>query len=334
MGEPLARAVELNPNLPEALADYAWYRWVNIGEEGVVELYRRALDLDPLNVGRYGALGVFLGVNGDIREAREVIEQLKLLFDDPDSYRAIANIYDIVGDVDHAIAWTIKARDAEPENQSHVEKLAEYYVDIGDFATAEEVLPEISVGLLFKMRRYDEMIEQAEDLIMDYPEDVQLRVHLASAYTRTGAPDLAIRLIRSSGLLDSIAHGWRGSEDFGAFYALVDAAHAAGNVAEARDLAQRHLESHYGGESSDWWVSLNLACLNAIVGDDSAVYERLQMLLDNNHLAWPPAVRDAACFTRFQEDPAYLAVVDHYEGRREMLRERLPETLARYGVSL
>jgi TolB-like protein/tetratricopeptide (TPR) repeat protein len=334
MGEPLARAVELNPNLPEALADYAWYRWVNVGPEGVAELYRRALDLDPLNVGRYGALGVFLGVNGDIREARDVIEQLKLLFDSPDSCRAIANIYDIVGDVDHAIAWTIRARDAEPENQSHVEKLAEYYVDIGDFETAEEVWPEIGVGLLFKMRRYDEMIEQAEDLIMDYPEDVQLRVYLASAYTRTGVPDLAIRLIRNSGLLDSIAHGWRGSEEIGAFYTLVDAAHAAGDAEEARALAKGHLESHYGGNSSDWWVSLNIACLHAVVGDDSTVYERLQRVRDNNHLAWDPTLKDASCFTRFQEDPAYLAVVDHYEGRREMLRERLPETLAQHGVSL
>jgi hypothetical protein len=134
--------------------------------------------------------------------------------------------------------------------------------------------------------------------------------------------------------LDSIAHGWRGSEDFGAFFALVDAAHAAGDVEEARALAREHLESHYGGKSSDWWVSLNLACLNAVVGDDSTVYERLQRLLDNNHLAWDPTLKDASCFTRFQADPAYLAVVDHYDGRREMLRKRLPETLARYGVSL
>ncbi len=334
MGEPLARAVELNPNLPEALADYAWYLWVNEGPEGVAELYRRALELDPLNVGRYGALGVFLGVNGDTREARDVIEQLKSLFDTPDSYRVIANIYDIVGDVDHAIAWTIKARDAEPENEGHVEKLAEYYVDIGDFEKAEGIWPEIGVGLLFKMRRYDEMIEHAEDVIMDYPEDVQLRVYLASAYTRTGVPNLAIRLIKNSGLLESIAHGWRGSEEIDAFFTLVDAVYAAGDAEEARALATGHLETHYGGESSDWWISLNLACLYAVVGDDSMVYERLQRVLDNNHLAWDPMLKDSSCFTRFQEDPAYVAVVDHYEGRREMLRERLSETLARYGVSL
>jgi len=45
-------------------------------------------------------------------------------------------------------------------------------------------------------------------------------------------------------------------------------------------------------------------------------------------------LEDAQCFKRFADDPAYLAVVDHFDGLREMLRARLPETLAEYGVSL
>ncbi len=337
MGEPLARAVELNPNLPEALADYAWWRWVNVGPEGIAELYQRALDLDPLNVGRYGALGVFLGVENKTDRARDVIAQLETLFDTPDSYRAIANIYDLIGDVDHSIAWTIKARNAQPDNPEHVAKLAEYFVDIGDFETAESLGSDIGVGLLFKMRRYDEMIEQAEDLIFDYPEDVQLRVYLAAAYSHTGVPDRGISLIGNSGTLDSIAHGWRGSEELDAFYTLVDAAYAAGQVDEARDLASRHLESHYSGKiglSADWWISLSTACLYAVVGDDAAVYERLQSALESNHLAWDPLLRDSACFERFHGDPAYQAVVDHFDGRRALLRERLPSTLAQYGVTL
>jgi TolB-like protein/tetratricopeptide (TPR) repeat protein len=337
MGEPLARAVELNPNLPEALADYAWWHWVNVGPAGVAELYERALDLDPLNVGRYGALGVFLAVESETDRARDVIEQLKALFDTPDSYRAIANIYDIVGDVDHAIAWTIKARNAEPDNPGHVEKLAEYYVDIGDFETAEALWPDIGVGLLFKMRRYDEMIDRAEELVFDYPEDIQLRVYLAAAYNRTGLPGRAIQLISNSGMLDSIANGLRGSEEVDAFYTLVDAAYTAGDVEDARDLANGHLKSHYTGEerlSSDWWISVSTACLYAIVGDDAAAYERLQRVLENNHLAWDPLLKDSSCFKRFQDDPAYQAVVEHFDGRRAMLRDRLPATLADYGVVL
>lgn len=337
MGEPLARAVELNPNLPEALADYAWWRWVNVGPEGVAALYERALELDPLNVGRYGALGVFLGVEADTDGAREVIEQLKLLFDTPDSFRAIANIYDILGEVDHAIAWTIRARDADPGNSGHVERLAEYLVDIGDFKAAEAISTDLGVGLLFKMRRYEEMIEQAEELIFDYPEDVQLRVYLAVAYSRTGLPDRAIQLIRHSGILDSIANGWRGSEEIDALYALVDAAYTAGKFEEARQLAIGHLESHYTGEtglSSDWWITIGTACLYAVVGDDASVYAHLQHNLENSHLAWDPLLKDSSCFRRFQEDPVYLAVVEHHDGRRAMLRERLPATLAEYGVDL
>jgi hypothetical protein len=45
-------------------------------------------------------------------------------------------------------------------------------------------------------------------------------------------------------------------------------------------------------------------------------------------------LKDQHCFKRFADDPAYLAVVKHFDDRRAMLRERLPETLAHYGVSL
>ncbi|MDJ0812803.1 MAG: hypothetical protein QNJ23_03685 [Woeseiaceae bacterium] len=334
MGEPLRRAVELNPNLPEALSAYAWYLWVNVGSEGVAELFERALDRDPLNVGRHGALGVFLALEDQPDRARAVIEQIDLMFDSADSYRAIANIYDLLGDVDHAIAWTIRARNAQPDNPGHIEKLAEYFVDIGDFATAEELWPDIGVGLLFKMRRYDEMIEQAEDLIFDYPEDIRLRIYLAAAYTRTGAPEQAISLISNSGMLDSIANGWRGSEELDAFFTLIDAAYAAGQVEEARDLVTGHLNSHYVGESTGWWVSVNAACMSAIIGDDAEVYRRFQRTIGNNQLPWDWSLKDSSCFARFQNNPFYRALVEHFDGRRAILRDRLPTTLAQYGVSL
>ena len=45
-------------------------------------------------------------------------------------------------------------------------------------------------------------------------------------------------------------------------------------------------------------------------------------------------LKDLACFQRFADDPAYLEVVAHFDGLREMLRARLPETLSQYGLSL
>jgi TolB-like protein/Tfp pilus assembly protein PilF len=90
MGEPIARAVELNPNLPDALHDYAFWHWFNVGIEGVDDLYRRALELDPLNPARYAALGMFLAINDRHDEARSLIEQMQNTFDNATGYRAIA----------------------------------------------------------------------------------------------------------------------------------------------------------------------------------------------------------------------------------------------------
>ena len=334
MGEPLARAVELNPNLPDALNDYAYWRWFNVGEHGVADLYRRALEFDPLNVARYGALGMFLAVNDDYDGAREVIDQLVTRFDSPESYRAIARIYDLIGDVDHAIAWTIKARDAEPDNPGHIEQLADYFVDIGEFETASELTPDLGVGLLFKMRQFDDMIDKAEFLVIDYPEDTKLKILLAFAYSFTGKHDLAVRLITDTGVLDTIVNGNRGTDHYNALWALMDAGYGSGKVDEARDLASWSVESLYHADDAYWWVSIGNACESAILGDDADVYRRLGMALEGKNLVWDPMLKDTACFRRFRDDPAYLAVIDHFDQLRKMLRARLPATLAQYGVVL
>lgn len=334
MEEPLARAVELNPNLPDALNDYAHWYWFNVGPQGVAELYRRALDLDALNVSRYAALGMFLALNEQPQAAREIIEQIKALFNDPVSYRAIANLYDLVGDVDHSIAWTIKARDAEPLNPDHVGKLAEYYVDIGDFDTAEALTPDLSVGLLFKMRRFDDMINLAEELIFDYPDDVQLRVYLATAYNIKGQHNLAIRLITTSGVLDTWANGRRDTDEFNAFTALINGIYGSGLVDEARSVIDRSGDLHYKGDTGEWWVAVNVACRDAILGNDAEVHRLLQHALKGYHLPWDPMLQDAACFDRFADDPTYLALIKHFDNLRALLRIRLPSTLAEYGVSL
>ena len=113
-----------------------------------------------------------------------------------------------------------------------------------------------------------------------------------------------------------------------------DAAYAAGQVEEARDLVTGHLNSHYVGESTGWWVSVNAACMSAIIGDDAEVYRRFQRTIGNNQLPWDWSLKDSSCFARFQNNPFYRALVEHFDGRRAILRDRLPTTLAQYGVSL
>lgn len=334
MGEPLARAVELNPNLPDALHDYAHWRWYNVGPDGVGDLYRRALDLDPLNVARYAALGYFLALNDRHDEARDIVRRMQSLFDSPTAYRAIADVLDPIGEVDRAIAWTIRARDAEPDNPLHVEKLAEYYIDIGDYETARGLVPDLGVGLLFKMRRYDEMIDEAELLMIEYPEDVELRVYLSIAYGAVGRFDDAVRIISTSGLLDYLANAWRGPREWEGYWSVMNAALGSGEVERARELANWWLTVLYHADTTQWWQALGGACLSAVLGEDNDVYYRFQRARQGNHLVWRPMLEDAQCFKRFADDPAYLAVVDHFDGLREMLRARLPETLAEYGVSL
>jgi len=334
MGEPLARAVELNPNLPDALHDYAHWYWFNVSTNGVSELYQRALDLDPLNVSRYAALGVFLALNDRPAEAQYVVQRMTETFDGASAYRAIAKVLDMLGDVDHAIAWTIKARDAEPNNPLHVEQLAEFYTDIGDYETAFALAPDVGVGLLFKMRRYDEMIDQAEFLMIDYPEDMKLRVYLAIAYNAVGKYEAAIRVISTSGLLESFGNGRRSTEEQDGLFALLNAAYASGEIEQAEEIAEWSFSTHYEADTADWWVAIEVACKNAILGRDDEVRRRLKRAQESKHLVWEPMLKDAECFKRFADDPVFQATVRHYDELREKLRARLPATLARYGVSL
>jgi len=334
MGDYLERGARLNPNLPDAVADYAFWYWFNVGTDGVADLYEHALKLDRLNVTRYAALGRFLALNDRHDEARDIVEQLIALFDDAAAYRAIAEILSLTGDVDHAIAWTIKARNAEPGNPLHVQKLAEFYTDIGAFDTAAALEPDLGIGLLFKMRRYDEMIDQAEFAMIDFPEDMQLRVYLAVAYNAVGNHEAAVRMISTSGLLDSFTSARRSTEEFDGFQALVDAAYASGEIEWAKELVEWNMDRYYNAETTDWWVALGVACGAAIIGNDERVREYLGRAQKGKNLVWEPMLKDAQCFKKYANDPQFQAVVRHFDELRADLRERLPATLAEHGVSL
>ncbi len=332
-GEPFARAVELNPNLPDAIADYAFWYWFNVSEIGVADMYRRALDLDPLNVARYAALGHFLAINDGTTEVRALIARMEQLFDNATGYRAIAKLYELIGDVDHAIAWAVMARDAEPNNPLHIDILAEYYADIGEADIASTLDPD-GIGVLFKLRRYEEMIDEAELLMIDYPGDFQLRAYLGYAYNVMERFDDAERIITTSGVLSVFSQVRRGTADTDAFSVLIDAAYGKGEIDKARGLTEWRLAKYYEANSSDWWIAFETACKNVILDNDDEARRLLRRVLESNHLPWEPMLKDHQCFKRFADDPDYLAVVKHFDDRRTLLRTRLPATLAEYGVSL
>jgi len=335
------RAVELNPNNPDALNNYA--NLLQLGYEqfeakvgDLAQLYRRALEFDPLSLSRHAALGEFLGKFGRVEEIRPVIERVQELFDDAGSYRVIGWLKELVGEVDQAIAWTIRARDLEPGNPDHVEKLAELYASIGDFETALRLEPEPGIGLLFRMRRYTDLIDVAEFRMIEVPEDINVRYLLAFAYQATGQYESAIHVLSSTGLPDTVLNGQaRSVADLEGFFTLINALAGVGE-SETNELAQSLAEWNYNGPwwGDIYWQALYKGCVLAILDRDEEALQLLLRMKETSRLPWVPAVRDMFCLQRYTDEPVYRDILEHFEERRKVLRESLPATLAEFGVKL
>ncbi len=335
----MARAVELNPNNPEALQNLARSKWYLTDFEGIEELLRRAVELDPLNLESYGTLGSFLAIqDSDAEGAREVVREVEELFEGAAAYRVIGELLAYLGDVDHSIAWTIRARNLEPDNQAHVDKLAEYFADIGEFNTALALDPN-GIGILFKARRYEEMIPLAEFAMIDEPGDILLRSILAVAHNAVGRFESAIHVLSTIGLPELVFDGFRSGAEWNSFIALMNAVYAVGEIEMARELAQfgldygsRFLLDHASSTNYDWWGITIGACQASILGQDDLARKMLERAQLGFHLPWDPVLMDSPCFDQFSDDPVYQATVRHFEDHRAMLRERLPATLAEFGV--
>jgi TolB-like protein/tetratricopeptide (TPR) repeat protein len=328
------RAVELNPNNADALEHYAFGLWIQGIEENVAELYRRAMELDPLSLARYGALGEILGKQGRTAETLELAQRVAELFDGPDAYRLISQLHELTGQVDEAIGWAIRARDLEPGNLDHVEKLAELYAEIGDFETATALEPKPGIGLLYRMGRYKELIDSAEDLMIDEPEDVIVRYLLAFAYNATGQYESAVWVLSSTGLPGSVMEFPRMGADWEGFFTLINATLGAGEREVAEGMAEWFVNDPTHHNNIDWWVETYMACALAVLGRDAEALHELELIQRSPRLAPASVLSDMLCFKPFADEPVYRAVVEHFQARRAALRERLPATLAGFGLSL
>ena len=332
------RAVELNPHNPDALTNFANARQLGYVafENDLAEFYRRALEFDPLSLSRHAALGEFLGKFGRVDEVRPVIERIERLFDDAASYRAIAWLKELIGELDQAIGWTIRARDLEPDNRDHVEKLANLYATIGDFDTALALEPEPGIGLLFQMRRYDELIDTAEFLMIEYPEDINIRYLLAFAYQATGQFESAIHILGSTGLMDANqGQDARSVADIEAMFTLMNALSGVGE-SDTAALAHSIAEWSYSGPwwGDIYWQALYKGCVIAILDRDEEALQLLVRMKETSRLPRDPELRDQYCLQRYADEPVYQDILNHFEQRRATLRARLPATLAEFGVKL
>jgi TolB-like protein/tetratricopeptide (TPR) repeat protein len=332
------RAVELNPNNPDALTNFANARqlgYVQLDSD-LADYYRRALEFDPLSLSRHAALGDFLGKFGRVDEVRPVIAKIERLFDGAESYRTIAWLKELIGEVDQAIAWTIRARDLEPDKRDHVEKLGELYASIGDFETALVLEPEPGIGLLFRMRRYNELIDTAEFLMIEYPEDIDIRYLLAFAYQAIGRFESAIHILKSTGLMETnLEQNARSVSDITAIFTLMNALAGVGDsemTKVARSMAEWSINGPWWGDI--YWQALYKGCNLAILERDDEALQLLARMKETSRLPWDPELRDQYCLQRYADEPIYKDILDHFDQRRSALRERLPATLAEFGVEL
>ncbi len=334
------RAVELNPNNADALHNYSLVASMRIAAQDgsdPAQPLRRAVELDPLSLSTHAALGEFLGRFGRSSEVPAVIRNIEALFDDAESYRVIEWLYELIGELDQSIAWALKARDLEPDNQDHVERLSDLFALIGDAETALMLNPTPNFGVLFRIRRYAELIDQAEFRMIEEPNDMEVRYLLARAYHFTGAHESAIHVLSSTGLPDSVLNDQaRSVSEIEASMTLSNALIASG-LPEAVELGVSLAE--WAEDVPPWWgdigwIALYRSCNFAVLGRDEEALELLPRIGESRRLAPMPVLRDSWCFEKYAENPVYLGVVREQEVRRAELRKKLPDTLARHDVKL
>ena len=315
--EAFQRAVELNPNNADALQYYAMSYWLGYDRAGRPDLLRRAVAVDPLTLSRHAALADYLAKDGHAEDALEVVEQIKEIFVDGQSdkkveaYRVIDVVLAQVGRIDEAIAWTIRARDLEPNNPDHVQRLAELYAIIGDFETALELEPEPGLGILFHMRDYPTLVDDAGFLMLEEPDDILVRYLLAFGYTAVGDNENALRILRTTGqpaiMLDTTT---RFAADIEAMYTFMNATYAYGDPETAAELAER-ISNPNRGTGVVWWYDFHRSCGLAIMGREDEAIDALERIKLSQQLPWEPYVRDSVCMKLLEDRPEYQQIVEH-----------------------
>jgi hypothetical protein len=125
----------------------------------------------------------------------------------------------------------------------------------------------------------------------------------------------------------------RSAADIEGYFTLVNALAGAGQTELARELVG-YFDTEVWTPIPDWWNKAYVACSQAVLGQDDAAMDTLQRIKDSPRLAWLTVVKDSFCFQRYAGEPAFQALLDHLRERQREMRERLPITLANFGVSL
>jgi tetratricopeptide (TPR) repeat protein len=308
-------------------------------------LFREAKRLDRQTLLRYADYAEYLGTNDDIDALHELAAEIVARFPNPRGYRALARVYESTGEIDIGIAWGLKALQLEPEDQETHWQVAELFSRIGDYAAAAKYDAMPAIIQLWLQRRYGELVDLAQDYVIENPSDLKAKYLLAFGYNAIGDFTSAKYLLGSMGLppppgSDPVREGNTDTQYPQFLASYIDALQSlGGNDALATELA-KYLASLVGHSSEgdnyskSWWAGVNYACAASQLGQYADALDALDRIVVPAHgLVWSPLLQDSPCFKRLAAEPRYKAAVDRIEGRRRQLRERLPATLREQGVA-
>jgi TolB-like protein/tetratricopeptide (TPR) repeat protein len=325
------RAVDLGPSNAEALAAYAQWVWGNADAASAGDLFRRALDLDPLSLVRFQDYGEYLASMNRRDEVLELAERIRGRFPDARGLLALARLHELIGEVDVAIAWGLKALELQPAEDTSW-YVAELYAQIGDFEAARLYEPAPGVGQLFLQERYSELIELAENLILEQGQGERVFYALGFAYSAEGDFLAAVDLLERVG---EFAPESLSPADAEARMTLLGAKKARGDttIRTAIETAVAdHQRQFDTGMRNAWLPTILRGCAYALFDRDAEALDALERLDGSLGLPQLPLLEDYQCFQHLQDEPRYRAVVANVKRRQAELRLRLPETLRAHGL--
>jgi len=334
------KALALNPNNVDALGGYAQWLLKSSDLRGADALFRDAIRLDRQSLSRYKDYAAYLGTLEYMDELRELGHEIAARFPNAQGYLALARLYEMTGDLDVGIAWGLKALQLQPDDPETKEQIGELYARIGDFVTANRYDPE-AISQYLLQRRYKELIDRAQEYIIDYPDDFEAKYDLAFAYNATGDFTSAKYLLEKMGMPppdDFLEEGVFDSVPQQTIGSYVDALQSlGGSDALATKIAKIRVPFYSAGREhgigKSWWVNAMLACYQLQLGRNADALDSLDRVRDAQGLAWSPFLLDSPCFKRVNLEPRYRALIEHLEERKKQLRERLPATLREQGVA-
>ena len=339
-GDAHERAIELDPFNADALAAYGKWLWHQPDVDESEKYSLRALEQDPESLSRYADLGNFYGNSGQRDKALEVAAEIQERFSKSSqkavAFLEVARIHELVGNLDVGIAWALRSRAADPDYPDALWMLAELYARIGDEEGTRYFDPDMSFNNLFWLRRYEEMIEVGEELVLENPNQIRIWFGLARAHLALGNYKQAIYILDQQGLPEKVFVDSRRANGIETLMTFADALNASGQTEKAHEYANfvagimnRLIAT---GSPKAWWPNMYEACGLSIVGEDELALATLERVIESPGLLWYPVLVDSPCFQKFKDEPRYQAVVRSIERRQEILRDRLPDTLQRFRV--